>query len=121
MWYLRVLQASAYRRMREANAKRLEVTIEMLQAIKLIKLADYTSAFRLQISQARDVELAALRVVRIYRSIAEILLLSWPVILAVVTFTAHIIVFKHRLTPTAAFSTLAVLRMLDAPLETASV
>ena len=96
--------------------QRTRLTNEVLQGIRVIKFFAWENSFRDAITAIRNVEIRDLRKAAYLTSIVMFMWMSTPLFVSIITFTAYTLA-GHPLSPTTAFTSLALFNILRFPLN----
>lgn len=97
--------------------KRVNLTNETLNGIKLIKLSGWEDEFALRIQHMRDQELAQLKRYAILNQATTILWGAVPLLVALASFATYTTVMDKELTAAKAFTSLALFNVLRFPMS----
>jgi ABC-type multidrug transport system fused ATPase/permease subunit len=100
-----------------AADKRVNVTNEILQNIRIIKYFAWEERFRGIVNEKRAVELRALRLKFIISAVAGAFYMSVPVLVTFATFFSYTVIEKKPLYPSVAFTTISLFSLLSNPLN----
>ncbi|KAK9244689.1 hypothetical protein V1506DRAFT_540604 [Lipomyces tetrasporus] len=97
--------------------QRIGKTNEILQSIKIIKFFAWESMFKADLLKIRKEELRKLRQQYLLWTAAVIVWFGFPTILTCVTFGFYTLVEKKELTPSVAFSSVALFNLVRTPMD----
>ncbi|KAJ2967702.1 hypothetical protein NQ176_g9533 [Zarea fungicola] len=100
-----------------ATDKRIHVTNEVLQNIRIIKYFAWERRFGTIIDEKREVELKAMRSRYILWSVAVAIWNSVPVLITFFSFVVYTLVEKRPLYPSVAFTAISLFMLLRIPLD----
>eukprot|EP00127_Corallochytrium_limacisporum_P006292 Clim_evm3s225 gene=Clim_evmTU3s225 len=95
---------------------RLKLTNELLQSIKIIKLQGWELPFEMKITEARERELKQLMKGMLLNAFNVFIMATAPTLVTLVSFGAFTALSDEELTATRAFTSLALIQLLQAPL-----
>ena len=101
----------------QATDKRIHITNEVLQNIRIIKFFAWEPRFNNIVNEKRDVELKALRSKYILWAWAVAVWNSVPVIITFFSFMVYTLVEKKPLYPSVAFTAISLFNILRVPLD----
>ena len=90
---------------------------EMLQSIRIIKYFAWEERFENQVNESRNQELFYLRQFRFIMALMDVIYMSIPILIPLITFSVFTGIFKGILTPSNVFTTLSLLQILKHPLR----
>ena len=108
--------ADCQSRLMTASDVRVGIVNEAMQGIRVIKFFAWELRFLGRISNARASELAHLRRYAYFSALSNILWFGIPLVVTVVSFVSYTRFAGHELTPSVAFTALALFNMLRHPL-----
>ncbi|KAK7205031.1 P-loop containing nucleoside triphosphate hydrolase protein [Myxozyma melibiosi] len=97
--------------------KRIQKTNEVLQSIKIIKFFSWESLFTKRLMEIRTKEIKQLRKRYILWTFAVIIWFGFPTLITFATFGFYTLVAKRELTPSIAFSSVALFNLLRTPMD----
>ncbi|KAK9477095.1 hypothetical protein V1514DRAFT_334856, partial [Lipomyces japonicus] len=97
--------------------RRIHKTNEILQSIKIVKFFAWEPMFKKQLMSIRDEEIGKLKERYILWAVAVIIWFGFPTIITFVTFGFYTLVAKRDLTPSVAFSSVALFNLMRTPLD----
>lgn len=106
------LAARSRRRVTAAADLRVQQMHDILSAIRLVKYSSWESHFRTVIARLRREEIRHLRASAVVRVTNAAIFYVAPVFVSFVTFVSYTFLFRKRLSPTIAFSTVAFYAIL---------
>eukprot|EP01083_Nonionella_stella_P065153 170468_1 len=107
---------SVQKRIMGIKDKRVKVTNEVLASMKVIKLYAWENSFKAKITQIRQTELKDLKTFVILRTMMSVFWGSTTILVALSTFAAYTLL-GNELTPTTAFTALALFNLLRFPVQ----
>eukprot|EP00835_Amoeboradix_gromovi_P004798 NODE_399_length_9361_cov_0.420428.p1 type:complete len:1038 gc:universal NODE_399_length_9361_cov_0.420428:245-3358(+) len=90
---------------------------EMLQSIRIIKYFAWESKFKNQINLSRNEELFYLKKFRFIMALMDVVYMSIPILIPLITFSLYASVEYNVLTPSKVFTSLSLLQILRHPLR----
>ncbi|KAL1887351.1 Transporter of the ATP-binding cassette (ABC) [Ceratocystis pirilliformis] len=100
-----------------ATDKRIGITNEILQNIRIIKYFAWERRFGAMVDEKREKEIRALRSRYILWSIAVVIWNSVPVLITFFTFVSYTLIEKKPLLPSTAFTAMSLFMLLRIPLD----
>ncbi|KKA26702.1 hypothetical protein TD95_003349 [Thielaviopsis punctulata] len=100
-----------------ATDKRINITNEILQNIRIIKYFAWERRFGAMVSEKREAEIRALRSRYVLWSVAVVIWNSVPVLITFFTFVCYTIIEKKPLLPSTAFTAMSLFMLLRIPLD----
>ncbi|KAL5612887.1 hypothetical protein BROUX41_004035 [Berkeleyomyces rouxiae] len=100
-----------------ATDKRINITNEILQNIRIIKYFAWERRFGAMVDEKREKEITALRSRYILWSIAVVIWNSVPVLITFFTFVSYTLIEKKALLPSTAFTAMSLFMLLRIPLD----
>lgn len=98
-----------------ATDKRVGLLNELFQGIRAIKFYAWEESFRKEINEVRDQEIHLIAKKAFFLALNSLILLSYPVLVALVTFYSYSKVYSEPLTPGVAFAALSLFGILRLP------
>eukprot|EP01083_Nonionella_stella_P278819 948262_1 len=104
------------KRIMDTKDKRVKVTNEVLASMKVIKLYAWENSFKEKITQIRETELKDLKIFAILHALVFVLWGNTTILVTLSTFAAYTL-FGNELTPTTAFTALALFNIIQFPIQ----
>eukprot|EP01125_Pyxidicula_operculata_P020715 TRINITY_DN7733_c0_g1_i1.p1 TRINITY_DN7733_c0_g1~~TRINITY_DN7733_c0_g1_i1.p1 ORF type:complete len:1515 (-),score=405.79 TRINITY_DN7733_c0_g1_i1:221-4765(-) len=111
------LLANMTKEMMSRKDKRIKATSEVLQSIRVIKFFAWEESFLEQIKEVRWNELSVLRKSAFVRASISLIWILTPLFVTLVTFGIFVAIPGNVLTPSIAFSSLALFNVMRFPLN----
>ncbi|KHJ32210.1 putative abc transporter [Erysiphe necator] len=96
--------------------QRISLTLEIMQAIRFVKLFGWESAFLIKLQQIREKEIHAIQILLAIRNVMNTISISLPIFSSMLTFLTYSLT-NHNLEPAIVFSSLALFNSLRIPLN----
>ncbi|KAJ2602288.1 Transporter of the ATP-binding cassette (ABC) [Coemansia sp. RSA 1286] len=115
-WSVRVW--SAYQnQLMKASDKRMNITNEILQGVRIIKFFAWEPQFEKQVAHVRNGELSVLRKRYMVLTFTIVIFFMAPAFITLTTFGVYTKVMEKQLTASIAFTALALFKTLRAPID----
>lgn len=98
--------ARARAKVSAASDVRVQKMNEILSGIRMVKLSAWEPHFKRMVEELRSAEVGHLRVAATIRAVNAALFIATPILITLIMFTTHTLLFGRHLSPSVAFSAL---------------
>ncbi|KAJ1725528.1 Transporter of the ATP-binding cassette (ABC) [Coemansia erecta] len=116
-WWVVNVWSTYQKQLMKASDKRMSITNEILQGVRIIKFFAWEPQFEKQVATVRNGELGVLRKRYLILTVSIIIFFMAPVFITLTTFAVYTKVMGMQLTASVAFTALALFKTLRAPID----
>ncbi|KAJ2787455.1 Transporter of the ATP-binding cassette (ABC) [Coemansia interrupta] len=116
-WWVVNVWSTYQKQLMKASDKRMNITNEILQGVRIIKFFAWEPQFEKQVATVRNGELGVLRKRYLVLTVSIIIFFMAPVFITLTTFAVYTKVMGMQLTASVAFTALALFKTLRAPID----
>ncbi|KAJ2718295.1 Transporter of the ATP-binding cassette (ABC), partial [Coemansia sp. Benny D115] len=116
-WWTINLWSAFQDKLMKASDKRMNITNEIMQGVRIIKFFAWEPQFEKQVASIRGLELSILRKRYFVLTVSIIIFFMAPVFVTLTTFGVYTTVMGKQLTASIAFTALALFKTLRGPMD----